>query len=75
MNLDQALQYARDQGLSDRQIAVAVRAVADAARFERDSGLVKLTHPDLDDAEIQVHPDTREQYELAGWTTKAPKEK
>ena len=61
MNLDEALTYARDQGLTDRQIAVAVRAAADGARFKRDSGLVTLTHPGTG-GEFDAHPSTVEEW-------------
>ena len=75
MTLDEALKYARDQGLTDRQIAVNVRAAADAVRFAQRNGTVTLIHSDLD-AEIDVHPDAVEQHELAGWKRKPqPEEK
>lgn len=69
MTLDEALQYARDVGLTDRQIAVAVRAAADDARFTRDDGLVPLEHP-VTGGVIRVHPYTVAQHELAGWQLK-----
>ena len=69
MNLDEALTYARDQGLTDRQIAVAVRAVADDARFVRDDGLVTLTHK-VTGGVIRVHPDTVKAHEDSGWQRK-----
>ena len=73
MNLEQALKYARDVGLSDGQIAVVVRQEADRVRFRQTTGLVTLVNPDLDDAEIDVHPDAVAQHELAGWVRPKPK--
>jgi hypothetical protein len=70
MNLEQALQYARDVGLSDRQVAVVVRQEADRVRFRQDHGLVILVHPKLEGAEEAVHPDAVAQHELAGWVRK-----
>lgn len=69
MNLEQALDYARQVGLTDRQLGVVVRLEADRVRFRQDNGDVTLTHPDLD-AEIQVQPAAVAQHELAGWVRK-----
>lgn len=69
MNLDQALDYARQVGLSDAHLAVTVRAAADEKRFAQlgDNVLMRHTNPELDGQEIAVHPDTVAQYEDAGW--------
>ena len=75
MDLDEALEYARAQGVSDRQLAAVVKAAGDEVRYRRDNDNVILTHPDVD-TDIEVHPDTVAQHERAGWTRKPqPKEK
>jgi len=71
MNLDEALDYARAVGLTDRQIAAVVQAEADRVRFEQDNGDVTLTHPELD-GQIRVAPDAVPQHELAGWVRAQP---
>jgi hypothetical protein len=73
MNLEQALDYARAVGLTDRQVAVVVRQEADRVQFKPDTGLVTLINPNLDGAEIEVHPDAVAQHELAGWVRPKPK--
>lgn len=67
MTLDQALEYARQVGLSDAQIAVSVRSLADDVRFRQLGGNVLMRNPALEGQEITVHPDTVEQYEAGGW--------
>lgn len=66
MNLDQALDYARQVGLTDRQVAATIRAEADRIRFTQDNGDVVLTHPELG-TEIRVAAEAVAQHELAGW--------
>ncbi len=73
MTLDEAVDYARAVGLTDRQIAVVVRAEADRVRFEQDNGEVTLTHPVLG-TQIRVAPDAVAQHELAGWVQEAADE-
>jgi hypothetical protein len=73
MTLDEALDYARAVGLTDRQIAVVVQAEADRVRFLQDNGDVTLTHPDTG-AEIRVAPSAVDQHELAGWVRVQPPE-
>jgi hypothetical protein len=70
MNLEQALDYARAVGLSDREVALVVRQEADRVRFKRDTGLVTVTHPDPYIADTDVHPDSLDQLALSGWTVK-----
>ena len=67
--LDKALQYARDQGVSDRQLATLVKVHTDEVRFRQTDG-VTLTHPDLDDREITVPESSVEQYQKSGWVPK-----
>ena len=77
MELDEALDYARTAGLTDRDIAAALWTAADAVRLIRDTGQVEMTHK-ATGGRIRVHPDAVPQHELAGWQLKtkpAAKEK
>lgn len=67
--LQKALTYARDVGVSDRQIASVVKAHTDEVRFRQVEG-VTLTHPELDGREITVPESSVEQLALAGWLVK-----
>ena len=66
MDLDEALEYAKDQGVSDRQLAAVVKAAADDVRYRREDGLLSLTHK-ITGGVIRVHPDAVEQHKKAGW--------
>jgi hypothetical protein len=70
LSLDQALGYARDVGVSDRELASLIRLEADRVRFTQDTGNVTLSHPELPD--ISVHPDTVDAYAAGGWVRKQP---
>ena len=67
--LKKALAYARDQGVSDRQLAALVKVEADRVRFQPAEG-VAMTHPELDDREIRVPESSVEQMRLSGWVPK-----
>ena len=70
MNLDQALDYARAVGLTDRQIAVVVRQEADRVRFHQSNpDQVTIVHP-ITGGEADVHPDAADELEKSGWVRK-----
>lgn len=67
MNLDQALDYARHHGLSDRDLVDVVRTAAEARRQAVTVGDVALQHPDLDGRVIYVPAGAVETHEASGW--------
>jgi hypothetical protein len=71
MDLDQALEYAKAVGLTDAQLAGAVKAAADDVRFRQIAAdEVVMTHPDLEGQEITVNAAAVEQHEASGWVVK-----
>ena len=77
MNLDEAIQYCRDQGLTERHLVTALRNAGDAAKLRLGYDLVWLVHP-VTGGEIQVYRDTVKAYEESGWMrqdTSEPEEK
>jgi hypothetical protein len=65
--LQKALEYARDQGVSDRQLAVVVKVEADRVRFQSVEGVV-MTHPDVGD---YAFPGSAvDQMKQSGWALK-----
>jgi hypothetical protein len=71
--LQKALEYARDQGVSDRQLAGLVKAHVDEVRFRVAGEGVTLTHPGLE-AEAVFPESSVEQMQQAGWVLKAEEE-
>lgn len=67
--LKRALEYARDQGVLERQVAAWVKAHVDEVRFRHDDGGVRLVHPETG-GEQMVPESAVEQHELAGWVRK-----
>lgn len=72
--LEQALAYARDVGLTDRHIAAAVKAAADQARFDNQPGTVRLYYPDPSVQDITVPADAVEGHLASGWQLEPPVE-
>src|SRR5690242_16511693 len=71
MDLDQALEYAKAVGLTDAQLAGAVKAAADDYRFRQvGPDQVVMVNPGLDGQEITVHMDAVEQHQASGWELK-----
>ena len=72
--LEDALDYAREFGLTDRAIAQVVRAEADRLRFDETPAQVTLTHPNLPGRTIEALPDAVEHWQNSGWQVQTASE-
>jgi len=71
MSIEQALDYAREYGVSDRELVGLIRNAAEERRFAQESVNVTLNHPELG-VEVSNPPEAVDQLTQSGWVLKQP---